>query len=238
MMRVVIETPRSAGRTRRSGRSRRTATLAAVCLLVSQAIGGPSLVLTDGREIAGDDLRMEGDLYMLTARGTVVPIPKQAVKSVKWVEVEPSKGPASIPNVVTSRTDAEREEDAEDRAARKADVDARMAAEKQAQEEARQQAAERRQDASRAAPAYETDPQGIRHWNQGVTLAGPEIRPPTPQEQLAVFGEPAKFAPDVVEFDLQPTYWVPDPNEGVMMGMPPMQPPRNDTWVPTDGFAK
>jgi len=218
-------------------RARRTAAIAALCLLVSHALGGPSLVLTDGREIKGDDLRMEGDLYMLTARGTVVPIPKQAVKSVKWVEDTPSKGSEPIANMVTSKSAEEREADAQYRAARKADVDAQMAAEKQAQDDARQAAADRRGD-SGSAPAYTTDSQGIQHWNQGVTLAGPEIRPPTPQEQLAVFGEPAKFAPDVVEFDLHPTYWVPDPNEGVMEGMPPMMPPRNDTWVPTDGFSK
>src|SRR5204863_3552465 len=136
-------------------------------------------------------------------------------------------GSAPIANMVTSRTDAEREADAQHRGARQADVAAQMAAQKQAQDTARQDADDaeaRRRDASGSAPAYTTDPQGVQHWNQGVTLAGPDIRPPTPQEQLAVFGEPAKFAQDVVEFDLHPTYWVPDPNEGVMQGMPPMQP--------------
>ena len=222
-------------------RTRRGVLLAALCLLVTRAVGGPSLLLVDGREIHGDDLRVEGDLYMLTARGTVVPIPKQAVKTVRWVEDTPSKGSAPIANMVTSKTAEEREADAQHRAARKADVDAQLAAEEQAQVAARQgaeEAAARRGEGAGSAPAYTTDPQGIQHWNQGVTLAGPDIRPPTPQEQLAVFGEPAKFAQDVVEFDLHPTYWVPDPNEGVMMGMPPMQPPRNDTWVPTSGFSR
>jgi hypothetical protein len=224
----------------RKARAPRFTAVAAVCLLVSQVLGGPSLLLTDGREIKGDDLRMEGDLYMLTSRGTVVPIPKQAVKSVKWVEDQPSNS-APIANMVTSKTDAERQEDAQYRAARKADADAQAAAQKQEEDAARQQATARRGggSGSGSGPAYTTDSQGIQHWNQrGVTLAGPDIRPPTAQEQLAVFGEPAKFAQDVVEFDLHPTYWVPDPNEGVMEGMPPMTPPRNDTWVPSDGFAK
>jgi len=229
---------KGAVRMRPTARARRTAAIAVLCLLVSHALGGPSLELTDGREIKGDDLRIEGDLYLLTSRGTVVPIPKQAVKSVKWVEDTPSKGSAPIANMVTSKSDAERATDAQYREARRADVDAQLAADKQAQEEARQAAADRREQSARNALAFTTDSQGIQHWNQGVTLAGPEIRPPTTQEQLAVFGEPAKFAPDVVEFDLHPTYWVPDPNEGVMEGMPPMMPPRNDTWVPTDGFSK
>jgi hypothetical protein len=221
----------------RSTRARRLAAVAAVCALFTQVSSGPALVLVDGREIKGENLRMEGDLYMLTARGTVVPIPKEAVKEVRWVEDQPSKG-EPIANMVTSRTEAERQENAQYRAARKADVDAQAAAQKQEEDAAREQAAARRRDSGSGAPGYTTDSQGIQHWNQGVTLAGPEIRPPTPQEQLAVFGEPAKFAQDVVHFDLHPTYWVPDPNEGVMEGMAPMAPPRNDTWVPSDGFAK
>ena len=81
---------------------RRAAGVVAVCLLVTLALGGPSLLLTDGREIKGDSVRMEGDLYMLTVRGTVVPIPKQAVKAVKWVEDQPSQGSAPIANMVTA----------------------------------------------------------------------------------------------------------------------------------------
>jgi hypothetical protein len=230
---------RRAAQVRRGTRTFRTAALAALCLLVTRALGGPSILLTDGREIKGDDLRMEGDLYMLTVRGTVVPIPKQAVKAVQWVEDTPSKGSAPIANMVTSKSDADREADAQYRAARKADVDAQVAAEQQARDAAHQEAEARRgQTAQGSAPGYVTDPQGIQHWNQGVTLAGPDIRPPTTQEQLAVFGEPAHFAPDVVQFDLHPTYWVPDPTESDMQVMPPMAPPRNDTWVPTSGFAK
>lgn len=217
--------------------TRRLAGVAAACLLVSLALGGPALVLMDGREIKGDDLRMEGNLYMLTAKGTVIPIPKEAVKSVKWIEDQPSKGPAPVPNVVTSKTDAERQEAAQRRAARDAEQQAYEADQRAAEADAREQADQRRAAASGSGPAYTTDSQGIRHWNQGVVLAGPDIPPPTTQQQLAVFGEPAKFAPDVVEFDLHPTYWVPDPNEGVMEGLPPMVPPRNDTWVPTSGFT-
>ena len=215
---------------------RLAAASAAACLLFPQVLGGPSLVLVDGREIKGENLRLEGDLYMLTARGTVVPVPKEAVKSVKWVEDQPSTGTA-VANMVTSKTDAERQEDAQYRAARAAEAEAAATQQKQEADAARQQAAAR-QEKSGSGPGYTTDSQGIQHWNQGVTLAGPEIRMPTPQEQTAVFGEPAKFAQDVVQFDLHPTYWVPDPNEGVMEGMPPMTPPRNDTWAPSDGFAK
>src|SRR5262249_37576290 len=100
---------------------RRLAGIAAVGAVVSLALGGTALELTDGREIKGDDLRMEGNLYMLTSHGTVVPIPKEAVKSVKWIEEQPSKGSAPVANIVTSKTDAERQEAAQRRAARDAE---------------------------------------------------------------------------------------------------------------------
>lgn len=99
------------------------------------------------------------------------------------------------------------------------------------------------------------------------TLAGVPVAPPTTTEQLAPFGPPARFQPDIVVPNLGPSYWVPDPNgnefhpskwakaptdpiwrptsafdpsEVVLEGSPStwQKGPVETTWVPQDGFKK
>ncbi len=98
-------------------------------------------------------------------------------------------------------------------------------------------------------------------------LAGVAVAPTTPDQQLAVFGTPAQFQPNVVQSSLGPTYWQPDPaqhnfapskwakapinsdwtptsaydpNANVMAGSESkwQKGVVNSSWVPTDGFAK
>ena len=100
------------------------------------------------------------------------------------------------------------------------------------------------------------------------TLAGPEVRPPTAEEQTRALGKPAEFQKGVIDSD-----WTPksafDPNEDVLAesrstwAKAPIDPtwkptsafdanedvlaesrsswakaPIDSTWAPTDGFAK
>jgi hypothetical protein len=214
--------------------------LSAGLLLFSTMLAGPVLKLKDNRELKGVDLYSDGDLYMLEiAGGSVIPIPKGVVKEVQWIDEgnEPVSGTRREPivNQVTGRTEAEQREAEDRRAARDKEQEA-WSAEQRAEEE---RLAKEKQEADKAARESMYGSYGQPSaWGGGVTIAGPDIRPPTTAEQLAVFGEPAKFAQDVVHFDNGPSYWVPDPVEA--MGSPStfMQPPRDSTWVPTDGFAK
>lgn len=72
--------------------------------------------------------------------------------------------------------------------------------------------------------------------DQPRVLAGTEVRPTTPSEQLAVFGKPAQFQPNVVESTLGPTYWHPDPSQHNWAPSTWAQAPINSEWHPTSAF--
>jgi hypothetical protein len=113
------------------------------------------------------------------------------------------------------------------------------------------------------------DPQGPHDLNftEPETLVGPDVRPPTTQEQLAVFGEPARFQENIIDptwrpesdWDMDPAnnnfnkskwaediidpHWEP---ESALDSEDAMANSRSDwqksiidsTWTPTDGFSK
>jgi hypothetical protein len=67
-------------------------------------------------------------------------------------------------------------------------------------------------------------------------LAGTPVRPSMPQEQLAVFGEPAKFQQDVVHSSFQPSYWVPDRAQNNFNPSKWAKSPTDPNWQPTSAF--
>jgi hypothetical protein len=68
------------------------------------------------------------------------------------------------------------------------------------------------------------------------TLAGVPVTPPTTADQLAVFGEPAKFQQDIVRSNLEPTYWIPDPAQNNWNPSKWAKPPIDPEWHPTSAF--
>lgn len=208
-------------------------------LVFSTLFAGPRLSLRDGRELKGTDLHRDGDLYLLEiAGGSVIPIPGEIVKEVAWIEEEsaPSAGSGvrAVTGMVTSRTEAEQRE-AEQRQADKdrelEEWSSRRRSEDQQRREEMARDAEERRGRSQAPYGHPSNRGG------GIVLAGPDIRPPTAAEQLAVFGGPSQWQQDVVHFDLHPSYWVPDPDQAVGTPSVFMKTPRDSTWTPTDGFA-
>jgi hypothetical protein len=67
-------------------------------------------------------------------------------------------------------------------------------------------------------------------------LAGADVAPSTPAEQLAVFGEPARFQPDVVQSSLGPSYWHPDPSQHNFAPSTWAKAPIDPEWTPTPAF--
>ncbi len=59
---------------------------------------------------------------------------------------------------------------------------------------------------------------------------------PTPDEQLAVFGAPARFQPDIVKSNLGPTYWELDPAENNFNPSKWAQAPTDPNWQPTSAY--
>lgn len=204
-------------------------------MVVSLIFGGPVLKLKDGKELKGIDMRREGDFIMLeVGEGATIPVPADAVQEVGWVEDEksgPSK-PLEPANFVTGRTDAEQRE-ADQRAATRAQERDKVLAEQRAETDRRAQQAEADRQEQRNQMNQNVG------YGGGINLAGPPIRPPTAAEQLAVFGEPSKFAQDVVHFENNhPSYWIMDAEAA--KGSPSKFSPVSDNaaWVPTDGFAQ
>ena len=69
----------------------------------------------------------------------------------------------------------------------------------------------RRAEAQELSGRRPEGPTGLRS-EAPRTLAGPEVEPPSPSQQTAVFGEPARFQRDIVKNDWQPTTdWNMDP---------------------------
>jgi len=202
-------------------------------------IAGPVLKLKDGRELKGVDLRRDGDLYILEiAGGAVIPVPSGVVKEVEWIEEGGTEesGSQSVANRVTGKTEAEQQEAEQREAARESEMK-EWDAKQKADEEL---VAQRKEEEERAKQAsyYNSYNQVSVYGGGGQVLAGSDVRPPTTAEQLAVFGEPAKFPQDIVHFDLDgPSYWIMDPAEANGSPSHFTPPPRDSTWVPTDGFA-
>jgi len=67
-------------------------------------------------------------------------------------------------------------------------------------------------------------------------LAGRPVEPPSTQDQLAVFGEPARFQQDIVHSNLGPSYWVMDPDEHNFNPSKWAQAPTDPNWQPTSAF--
>lgn len=68
------------------------------------------------------------------------------------------------------------------------------------------------------------------------TLAGVPVTPPITSEQLAVFGEPAKFQQDIVRSTLEPTYWVMDPAQNNWNPSKWAKAPTDPNWQPTSAY--
>jgi len=67
-------------------------------------------------------------------------------------------------------------------------------------------------------------------------LAGERIEAPTTEEQLAVFGEPARFQQDVVKSNLRPSYWVMDPSQHNPNPARWAKAPVDSNWEPESAF--
>ena len=94
-----------------------TVALLAASLAGSAMLAGPVLKLKDGREIAGTDLRREGELYaLLIEGGAIIPVPVEAVREIAWIESGGANGERSgprslsIPNRVTGSSDEQQRE--------------------------------------------------------------------------------------------------------------------------------
>ncbi len=73
-------------------------------------------------------------------------------------------------------------------------------------------------------------------YSEPRQLAGPEVKPTTPNEQLAVFGKPAEFQPSVVTTTLGPTYWAPDPAQHNWAPSQWAKAPIDSEWHPTSAY--
>jgi hypothetical protein len=73
-------------------------------------------------------------------------------------------------------------------------------------------------------------------YSEPRLLAGPEVKPTTPNEQLAVFGKPAEFQPNVVTTTLGPTYWAPDPAQHNWAPSQWAKAPIDSEWHPTSAY--
>jgi hypothetical protein len=68
------------------------------------------------------------------------------------------------------------------------------------------------------------------------SLAGPEVPMPTPQDQLAVFGEPAKFAQSPVVSGFPPKMWEMDPAQNNWNPSEWAKSPTDPNWQPTSAY--
>jgi hypothetical protein len=84
-------------------------------------------------------------------------------------------------------------------------------------------------------PAADELPTGLT-YAEPQTLAGGPVEPPRTEDQLAVFGEPAKFQQDVVHTTLEPSYWVLDPAENNFNPSTWSESPIDSEWHPTSAF--
>lgn len=84
-----------------------------------------------------------------------------------------------------------------------------------------------------SAPA--TAPTGLTAAEPRV-LAGVEVEPTTPDEQLAVFGKPAQFQESVVASNLGPSYWHPDPDQHNFAPSTWAKAPVDSEWKPTSAY--
>lgn len=80
------------------------------------------------------------------------------------------------------------------------------------------------------------EPQPGLTYTEPQTLAGPPVEPPRTEDQLAVFGGPAKFQQDVVHSTLEPSYWVPDPAQNNFNPSTWTEAPIDSEWHPTSAF--
>lgn len=89
-----------------------------------------------------------------------------------------------------------------------------------------------------ASPEPEPPPDAVPGltYAKPQTLAGVPVQPPTTQEQLAVFGKPARFQPDVVKSGFEPKVWVPDPSQNNFNPSKWAQSPTDPNWQPTSAF--
>lgn len=85
------------------------------------------------------------------------------------------------------------------------------------------------------APSLAGPPTGLTAVPAG-SLAGPEVRPSTPADQLAVFGEPAKFAQSPVVSGFAPQMWEMDPAENNWNPSKWAKSPTDPNWQPTSAF--
>jgi hypothetical protein len=67
-------------------------------------------------------------------------------------------------------------------------------------------------------------------------LAGTAVEAPSTHAQLAVLGEPARFRQNVVESNLKPSYWVPDPSEHNWAPSEWADGVVDPTWTPESAF--
>lgn len=84
-------------------------------------------------------------------------------------------------------------------------------------------------------PAEPPAPPGMT-YAEPQTLAGRPVTPPIPREQLAVFGGPARFQPDIVKSNLGPSYWILDPAQDNWNPAKWVKAPIDSTWHPTSAF--
>jgi hypothetical protein len=73
-------------------------------------------------------------------------------------------------------------------------------------------------------------------YSEPRQLAGQQVKPTTPNEQLAVFGNAAQFQPSVVTTTLGPTYWVPDPAQNNWAPSQWAKAPIDSEWHPTSAY--
>jgi len=202
---------------------------AALALVASVLFADVQIVLKGGKVLAGVDVTREGDEYLLQlATGDVVPLPADLVEEVRLLE-RPKPPPPPEPGFVAGKPAT--------LAGQPAPVG----------EEARA-------------------PTGMRAAEPHV-LAGVAVEPPRPSDQLAAFGEPAKFQKGVfdpnwrMENDWPPDYegnqfnpakwsesivdnsWEPesafDPKADVLgAGNSTWQKGMDNSWQPTDAWAK
>ena len=95
-----------------------------------------------------------------------------------------------------------------------------------------------RADAAEEAPETQAGPSlptGLTSAEPRI-LAGAPVEPPRTEDQLAVFGEPARFQQDIVRSTLGPSYWVPDPDEHNFNPSKWARAPTDPNWQPTSAF--
>jgi len=255
----IVSRPR---RPRRAGRA--CIAIAVLALGMPDPRAGPVVKLTDGRELAGVDLRREGDVYLLVIEnGAVIPIPTAVVREVSWVEKGQSPGAAPVrPDAAARVGDRSARGDrstatsggaggepggleAGGRAGRSADDPGAPGAPPDGTPQPHPTVLVQPGTGSSGGSGGagdNGDPDGWTKDHPDVrvakprNLAGGNVPPPPPNTQLAVFGKPSEFARDVVQFDNQPSYWVMDPDEANFNPSTFQKPLRDPNWRPTPAW--